>query len=203
MPFSDASYWLLPRELRDYIEDYLTLGDLKRLCRVPHLAPFARGVLRGRFCRLMKRFHLLDDEIREMMRTHNTVIYGVQSASIVNPTHPPSGPLDLSCPKDEGDSVLTFLRSRDYEHIPSSETDVSIHETRRGGRYQYTITHGKRRSFSLQRKSTGDRVLLTESLSSSALLPMFLSPCTIDMNYITGDGVSSCYPTFTLSDRGS
>ncbi|KAF6741295.1 hypothetical protein DFP72DRAFT_880026, partial [Ephemerocybe angulata] len=125
----------------------------------------------------------------------NAVISGSVALELVHPTGLIPNNLDLFCPSTEANALCSFLISRNYVPVPNTIVYPLIIDDIPGQNCIEafrTLRHAVRESI----------IHVIVSTSSSPLPPIFSAHSTFMMNFISANGVYSCYPTLTTQNLG-
>ncbi|KAF6741368.1 hypothetical protein DFP72DRAFT_1084375 [Ephemerocybe angulata] len=125
----------------------------------------------------------------------NTVISGSIALELVHPTGLTPRNLDLVCPNREADDVCTFLMTKNYNPIP----DVPLYPLIIDDVPGRNCIESVRR---LRHSEKGSIIHIIVSTSSSPLATVFSTHSTFVMNFVSANGIYSCYPSMTERNIG-
>lgn len=169
----------------------LPLPWLAALINDPAWGLRARRELHRRVQAILSEWGLGLDETLAMFHAHNCVMMGPVVVGLIIPESEPSKALALACPLDGLQGPLAYLKLEGYDVDPDEEEGI-----RWGG------GPGVMRTVSLRHRASGRQIDLTESVSTSPLVPLLFSPTTTLMNVVMSDGVVCMYPRQAIMKNG-
>ncbi|KAF5331413.1 hypothetical protein D9611_011868 [Ephemerocybe angulata] len=189
--------WLrLPNELKAHIFDFLPLTAVIAFSSVaPTFGMYALKRLRHRLTVLTERYNLPLYTLLLILDRSNAVISGSVALELVHPTGLIPNNLDFFCPNQEADDLCSFLMSKHYVPVPDTPILPLIIDDVPGHNCIDSVR-------TLRHSGTGATIHVIVSTSASPLAPIFSAHSTLVMNFISANGVYSCYPTLTESSTG-
>ncbi|KAF6749191.1 hypothetical protein DFP72DRAFT_1073323 [Ephemerocybe angulata] len=172
---------------------YCTLRELKIFSDLPVTGEMARMELMERVWSLLKDSGLAPERTIERMREGNVVVTGPHVLNVLLPDCHIDDRLCFCCPTWGKEAFLEFLQHSTYR-VLSADNQVARDEF-----YGLQSAHTGCRHATFLANEDGHSITLLESVSMSPLVPVFFSPTTAGMNYISADGVACLYPGMTLS----
>ncbi|KAF6751806.1 hypothetical protein DFP72DRAFT_850321 [Ephemerocybe angulata] len=186
----------LPNELKDHVFDMLSLSDVISFADVSlPFRHFALKRMRLRLTQLTERYDLPLYTLLLVLDRTNSVIGGSLALELVHPTGLIPNNMDLYCPQQEADDLCGFLLSKGYEPVPDTLVFPLIVDDVPGRNCIQAV----RTLYNPVKQSTIHVILST---SSSALPPIFSAHSTFLMNFVSANGIYSCYPSLTERDIG-
>lgn len=186
---------LCPGDIEETILSYLPLQDLQAMSLVSPGSPVVVGHLRGRVTRLLAALGLDPIQILDIMRETGAIISGSFALEIVNPGSCTPRDLNLYCGLGKGERVGALLGAlQGIEFVPAP-VEVNLSERRRFETLD--LNNGVLRIRRFLHRMSSTSITLTESISRSALAPIFFFHNTVLMNCVTGHEVICFYPQLT------
>ncbi|KAF6756111.1 hypothetical protein DFP72DRAFT_810809 [Ephemerocybe angulata] len=176
-PPTDENGDPLPADIQALILDMLPLTSLDALSKLPLMREVIRAKLKAKIDNILTAFSLDADACLSMMERAGAILSGSAALYVVAPGYAAPNDLNFYCPKHAAKGVATyFSRSPGYTKVSNPTIRVVA----------------ERSPFNIL-----DAITLSESISTSPLVPLFSFHSTTLMNCISGRGVLSFYPKLT------
>ncbi|KAF6745918.1 hypothetical protein DFP72DRAFT_1076898 [Ephemerocybe angulata] len=186
----------IPRRAFRLVLVYCTLRELEIFSDLPAAGEMSRLELTQRVDSLLEENGLPPEMTLRRMREGNVVFTGARILRVLLPGCNVDDTLSFCCPGWGRDSFLQFLLLSGYR--VESEDDQTVEDEDYGRQRSHSgCRHGM-----LLVNGDGCSITVLESVSMSPLVPVFFSPTTASMNYISADGVACLYPDTTLNKTG-
>ncbi|TEB31096.1 hypothetical protein FA13DRAFT_1791804 [Coprinellus micaceus] len=219
---SDNALWLahFSPEVVEQIVEWLPVWVLKILTHSPTYASMARRVLNNRVAGFLQLWGLHPDETLTLMRHHHAILSGQAALTTVEPAPWFPDNLDCYCPITTCDEVVDWFICHGYvvedDRAPVidlefgngiARADLESPDKMTVLAFDFPIvwtgiSKGICQSVSLRQPASGKCIRVNESYSDNAAVPVCFFLSTLDMNFITGNGVVSLYPQLTSKRRG-
>ncbi|TEB18773.1 hypothetical protein FA13DRAFT_1803061 [Coprinellus micaceus] len=219
---ANTALWLahFSPEVVEQIVEWLPVWVLKILTHSPTYASMARRVLNNRVVGFLQLWGLHPDETLTLMRRHHAILSGQAALTTVEPAPWFPDDLDFYCPITTCDEVVDWFVCHGYvvedDRAPVidlefgngiARADLESPDEMTALAFDFPIVRtgiskGICRSVSLRQPASGKHIRVNESYSDNAAVPVCFFPSTLDMNFITGNGVVSLYPQLTSKRRG-
>ncbi|KAF6741384.1 hypothetical protein DFP72DRAFT_1084090 [Ephemerocybe angulata] len=190
-------WYRLPNELKCHVFGFLSLSDVISFAHTSlQFRVFALDCLRLRLNELVTEYRLSLYTLFMILDRFNTVISGSTALEIVHPTGITPNNLDLLCPKQEADSLCSFLMFKGYTPlVPQATIGPSIIDDTPGQNCIDSVRF-------LRQPSSGAIIHVLVATSASPLVTLFSFHSTFTMNFISAHAIYSCYYSLTEQNKG-
>ncbi|KAF6744485.1 hypothetical protein DFP72DRAFT_1076362 [Ephemerocybe angulata] len=186
----------LPNELKCHTFGFLSLSDVISFCDISlQFRVFAIECLRLRLSDLTANYDIPLYTLLLILDRSNSVISGSTALELVHPTGLTPRNLDFICPNQEADAVCSFLMSKEYIPIAEAPVHPLIIDDVPGRNCIESVRR-------LRHSVKGSIIQVIVSTSSSPLATVFSFHSTFVMNFISANGMYSCYPKMTERNVG-
>ncbi|KAF6752334.1 hypothetical protein DFP72DRAFT_748644, partial [Ephemerocybe angulata] len=181
----------LPNELKEHVFGFISLSDVISFADVAlSFRHYAVKCLRHRLTLLIEPYALPLYSLLLVLDRSNSVIGGSLALELVHPTGLIPNNLDLYCPNQEADDLCGFLLSQVYDPVPDTIVYPLIVDDTPGRNCIEAVR-------TLHHPVKGSTIHIIISDSSSALPPIYSVHSTFLMNFVSANGIYSCYPSLT------
>ncbi|KAF6746513.1 hypothetical protein DFP72DRAFT_823059 [Ephemerocybe angulata] len=192
----------MPYEMQRDITKDMNLPDLTAIASlVPTLA---RDTIHARLTSLLASQHLDPEGFLEKMAETNTVLSGSGALEIILPGTCTPGDLDLYCPRDEGQTLSSYLEANSFNKYEYSSTSIErrSEDGQSDDDEHYDSRNGIKSIIRLCHEAHGSKIHIIESLSLSPLVPLFFFHSTVVMNFVSATAAVCFYPELTFQHKG-